>query len=59
MGPLILSSVLSTSALTRKSSAPSPRWRLLVKAANGDDYESEFVCLGEKWLKIVCLGQIF
>ena len=45
-GLLILSSVLSISALIRNASAPTPRWThmetLLVKAANGDDYEAEF-----------------
>ena len=45
-GLLILSSVLSISALIRNASVPTPRWThmetLLVKAANGDDYEAEF-----------------
>ena len=44
MRALILSSVLSTSALIRKASASSyaQMETLFVKAANGDDYESEF-----------------
>ena len=40
---LIFSSVLSISALIRKASAPTLRWRpFWLKLLNGDDYEAEF-----------------
>ena len=52
---LILSSVLSI----RKASAPTPRWRpFLVKAANGDDYETEFKCLEASYREDVDTGAL-
>ena len=54
----ILSSGLSTSALIRKASAPTPRWKpsSVVKAANGDDYEAEFSFLKHHTAQMLIQG---
>ena len=54
----ILSSGLSISALIRKASVPTPRWKpsSVVKAANGDDYEAEFSFLKHHTAQMLIQG---
>ena len=54
----ILSSGLSISPLIRKASAPTPRWKpsLVLKAANGDDYEAEFSFLKHHTAQMLIQG---
>ena len=56
----ILSSGLSISALIRKASAPTPRWKpsSVVKAANGDDYEAEFSFLKHHTAQMLIQGSV-
>ena len=54
---LILSSVLSISALVRKASAPTFRWRpFWLKLLNGDDYKAEFKFLEASYSEDVDTG---
>ena len=54
---LILSSVLSISALIRKASAPTLRWRpFWLKLLNSDDYEAEFKFLKASYSEDVDTG---
>ena len=54
---LILSSVLSISALIRKASAPTLRWRpFWLKLLNGDDSEAEFKFLEASYSEDVDTG---
>lgn len=61
MRPLILSSVLSTSAIIinqESFNSYAQMETLLVKAANGDNYESEFKFLGASHSQDVDTGML-